>query len=105
MGAINNDDPGESNYGVFRVQKDIFKNSQVGVYYAGVGNGADSNQNVALDYNFNFKDFYYIQGMNAFTFNEGAPNARNGIHQLWFRAGAGRRPPGHVGFPEDRGRC
>ena len=71
-------------FGVFRVQKDIFKNSQVGIYYAGVHDGVDRNQNIALDYSFNFKDFYYIQGMNAFTFNEGAPNARNGIHQLSF---------------------
>jgi hypothetical protein len=85
LGAVNNDDPGESSYGVFRVQKDIFKNSQVGVYYAGVGDGADSNQNIALDYSFNFKDFYYIQGINALNFNEGAPDARNGIHQLSFR--------------------
>jgi hypothetical protein len=84
LGAINNEDPGESYFGVFRVQKDIFKNSQVGVYYAGLNDGPTRNQNVALDYNFNFKDFYYIQGMNAFTFNAGTPNAHNGIHQLRF---------------------
>jgi hypothetical protein len=84
MGALNKDEGGDSFFGVFRVQKDIFKNSQVGVYYAGIHDGTDRNQNVALDYNFNFKDFYYIRGMSAFTFNEGAPSARNGIHQLQF---------------------
>ena len=85
MGALNKDEGGDSFFGVFRVQKDIFKNSQVGVYYAGIHDGADRNQNVALDYNFNFGDFYYIRGMSAFTFNEGAPSARNGIHKLQFQ--------------------
>lgn len=85
LGALNKEEAGDSFFGVFRVQKDIFKNSQVGVYYAGIHDGADRNQNVALDYNFNFKDFYYIRGMSAFTFNEGAPSARNGIHQLQFQ--------------------
>jgi hypothetical protein len=84
LGAINNEDSGDSYFGVFRIQKDIFKNSQVGVYYAGVHEGAVRNQNVALDYSFNFKDFYYIRGLSAFIFNEAAPSARNGIHQLWF---------------------
>ena len=85
LGALNKEEAGDSFFGVFRVQKDIFKNSQVGVYYAGIHDGADRNQNVALDYNFNFKDFYYIRGMSAFTFNEGVSSARNGIHQLQFQ--------------------
>jgi len=95
LGAINKvdvdpgEDPRDSYFGVFRVQKDIFKNSQVGVYYAGFGDrrspgGAVSNQNVAVDFNFNFLDIYYIRGMGAFTFNEGAPSRRNGIYQLSF---------------------
>jgi hypothetical protein len=85
LGALNKEETGDSFFGVFRVQKDIFKNSQVGVYYAGIHDGADRNQNVALDYNFNFKDYYYIRGMSAFTFNEGAPSVRNGIHQIQFQ--------------------
>jgi len=85
LGALNKEEGSDSFFGVFRVQKDIFKNSQVGVYYAGIHDGADRNQNVALDYNFNFGDFYYIRGMSAFTFNEGAPSARNGIHKLQFQ--------------------
>lgn len=85
LGALNKEAVGDSFFGVFRVQKDILKNSQVGVYYAGIHDGADRNQNVALDYNFNFGDFYYIRGMSAFTFNEGAPSARNGIHKLQFQ--------------------
>jgi hypothetical protein len=85
------DDPTRTSYhGVFRVQKDIFKNSQIGVYYAGFRDpdapgGAVDNQNVALDFNFNFSDFYYISGVAARTFNEGAGSTRNGIYQLGFR--------------------
>jgi len=85
LGALNKEEEGDSVFSVVRVQKDIFKNSQVGVYYAGMHDGADRNQNISLDYNFNFKDFYYIRGMSAFTFNEGASNDRNGIHQLNFQ--------------------
>jgi hypothetical protein len=85
LGALNKEDLGDSFFSVVRVQKDIFKNSQVGIYYAGIHDEADRNQNVALDYNFNFKDFYYIRGMSAFTFNEGVSNTRNGIHLLQFQ--------------------
>jgi Domain of unknown function (DUF5916) len=85
LGAINKEETGDSFFSVVRVQKDIFKNSQVGVYYAGMTDGPDGNQNIALDYNFNFKDFYYIQGMSAFTFNEGASNTGNGIHLFRFQ--------------------
>jgi hypothetical protein len=91
LGAINKtevgagEDPQDSYFGVFRVQKDIFKNSQVGVYYAGVRDGDERNQNVALDFSFNFKDFYYLQGVAARTFNGGVPNVRNGIYQLNFQ--------------------
>ena len=65
--------------------------------------GADRNQNVAVDYNFNFKDFYYIRGMSAFTFNEGAPPTRQRHPPAPVPEGAGRRPADHVGLPEDRG--
>jgi hypothetical protein len=91
LGALNKEevgegeDPDNSFFGVFRVQKDILKNSQVGIYYAGIHDGTDRNQNVALDFNFNFKDFYYIQGMSAFTFNDGVASARNGIYQMAFQ--------------------
>jgi len=91
LGALNKmsvepgEDPRDSSFGVFRVQKDIFKNSQVGVYYAGVRDGDLRNQNLALDFNFNFSDFYYIQGMAARTFHEGGANDRNGVYQLGFQ--------------------
>jgi len=90
LGAINKaevdeDEPARDSYhGVFRVQKDIFKNSQVGVYYAGVRDGDIRNENVALDFNVNFGDFYYLRGLGAFTFNADAPRGRNGIFGLEF---------------------
>jgi hypothetical protein len=68
-----------------RLQKDIFKNSQVGVYYTGIRVSGLDNQNVALDYSFNFKDFYYLRGLSAFTFNRGAGKGRNGIHLVQFQ--------------------
>ncbi|MCK7461605.1 MAG: hypothetical protein MZU84_05865 [Sphingobacterium sp.] len=64
--------PPDSYFGVFRVQKDIFKNSQVGVYYAGVHDGEVRNQNVALDFSFNFKDFYYLRGLAREDLQRGA---------------------------------
>jgi Domain of unknown function (DUF5916) len=85
------DAPSRTSYhGVFRVQKDIFKNSQIGFYYAGMRDpdapgGVIDNQNVALDFNFNFSDFYYISGLAARTFNAGAGPGRNGLYQLNFR--------------------
>lgn len=85
LGALNKENGEDDYFGVVRVQKDILRNSQVGFFYAGVHDGVDRNQNVALDYSFNFKDFYYVRGMSAFTFNEGAGNARNGVHVLQFQ--------------------
>jgi hypothetical protein len=95
LGAINkvdvdeDEDPRDSYHGVFRVQKDIFENSQIGIYYAGLKDsqapdGPVVNQNVALDFSFNFSDFYYLRGLGAFTFNEDAPSGRNGIYGLEF---------------------
>lgn len=84
LGALNKENGDDDYFGILRLQKDVFRNSQVGLYYAGVHDGVDRNQNVALDYSFNVKDFYYIRGMSAFTFNEGASNDRNGIHLLSF---------------------
>jgi len=85
LGAFNKEEADDSFFGVFRVQKDILKNSQVGIYYAGVDAGEARNQNIAADFNFNFGDFYYISGMAARTFNAGTANARNGVYNLSFR--------------------
>lgn len=80
LGALNDEEDGDAFYSVVRVQKDIFKNSQIGLYYAGMNADQDYNRNVAVDYIFNFKDIYYLRGMSGFSFNQGATNSNNGMH-------------------------
>ncbi len=80
LGALNDEEDGDAFYSVVRVQKDIFKNSQIGLYYAGMNADQDYNRNVAVDYTFNFKDIYYLRGMSGFSFNQGATNSNNGMH-------------------------
>ena len=85
LGALNQAEEGDEFFSVVRVQKDIFQNSQVGLYYAGMTSPRDANRNIALDYSFNFKDIYYIRGSSAFTFNKNAENKNNGLHLLQFQ--------------------
>ena len=84
LGALNQAEDGDEFFSVVRVQKDIFQNSQVGLYYAGMTSPRDANRNIALDYSFNFKDIYYVRGSNAFTFNKDPENKNNGLHLLQF---------------------
>jgi len=85
LGASNQAEEGDEFFSVVRVQKDIFQNSQVGLYYAGMTSPGNANHNIALDYSFNFKDIYYIRGSSAFTFNKDAENKNNGLHLLQFQ--------------------
>lgn len=84
LGALNKTNYGSSQFGVFRMTRDIFKNSQIGLYYTGVKEQNVSSQNVAFDYSFNFKDFYYLRGANIFSFNSDTENIHNGIHIIKF---------------------
>lgn len=85
LGALNKTDYGSSKFGVFRLKRDIFKNSQIGIYYTGVDEQDSTSQNLALDYSFNFKDIYYLRGASIFCFNSAGNNSRNGIHQIEFQ--------------------
>jgi len=85
LGALNKTDYGSSKFGVFRLKRDIFKNSQIGIYYTGVDEQDSTSQNLAFDYSFNFKDIYYIRGASIFCFNSDGDNSRNGIHQIEFQ--------------------
>jgi hypothetical protein len=69
LGALNQEEERDAFFGVFRIQKDVFTNSQVGIYYAGMDISDDYNRNFALDYNFNFKDIYYLRGMSGICQN------------------------------------
>jgi hypothetical protein len=88
LGAINDEEDGDPFFSVVRVQKDIFKNSQVGIYYAGMQISEEYNRNFALDYNFNFKDIYYLRGMSAFSLSNDTGNINNGIHIIQFERDA-----------------
>lgn len=89
LGALNDEENGDALFSIVRIQKDIFKNSQIGIYYAGMNtSGKDYNRNFALDYNFNFKDIYYLRGMSALSYNKEAGKQNNGMHMLQFERDA-----------------
>lgn len=88
LGALNDEEEEDAFFSVVRVQKDIFRNSQVGVYYAGQDTTGDFNRNIALDYNFNFGDIYYLRGMNAFSLRREGARKSNGMHVLQFERDA-----------------
>ncbi|MDI6849476.1 MAG: DUF5916 domain-containing protein [Candidatus Saccharicenans sp.] len=106
LGALNKTDYGSSRFGVVRLKRDIFKNSQIGMYYTGVDELDSTSHNLALDYSFNFRDFYYLRGASIFCFNSAGDNSRNGIHQIEFQ----RQPDAGLQFQagfkriEDRAR-
>ncbi len=85
LGAANDEAEGKSVFSVVRIQKDVFRNSQIGVYYAGMSQDGQANRNFALDYNFNFLDIYYLRGMSAFSLNKGAPAGGKGMHLIQFQ--------------------
>jgi hypothetical protein len=88
LGAVNDEENGDTLFSIVRIQKDIFQNSQIGIYYAGVNTSEDYNRNFAIDYNFNFKDIYYLRGMSALSYNQGVPNRNNGMHIIHFERDA-----------------
>jgi len=92
LGAINNEEETEDDsiYSVVRIQKDVFKNSQIGIYYSGRKLSEVYDQNFAVDYSFNFKDIYFIRGHSAFSFADGSSNNNNGMHVIQFE-----REPDH----------
>jgi hypothetical protein len=88
LGALNKEEAGDALYSVFRIQKDIFQNSQVGIYYAGMSAEEDYNRNLAVDYNFNFGRIYYLRGMHALSFNKNSPSNNHGMHVVQFERDA-----------------
>jgi hypothetical protein len=85
LGALNDEEDGDAFFSIVRVQKDIFKNSQIGIYFAGMGGDGDHNRNFALDYNFNFGRIYYLRGSHALSFNKDFPSKDNGMHIIQFQ--------------------
>ncbi|MFC2156488.1 DUF5916 domain-containing protein [Acidobacteriota bacterium] len=85
LGALNEEEEGNAFYSVARVQKDIFKNSQIGFYYSGMSTDDDYNRNFSVDYNFNIKDIYFIRGVSGFSSNKGVSGRDNGMHIIQFQ--------------------
>lgn len=84
LGAFNKVGDGTARFGILRVQKDVFKNSQIGFYYTGLDETGGANQNFALDYSFNFGNFYYLRGMSGLSLAEDGPRDGNTIHIIQF---------------------
>jgi hypothetical protein len=84
LGALNKEEERDAFYSIVRVKKDIFKNSQIGIYYAGMGAEGDFNRNFALDYNFNFGRIYFLRGMHALSFNKDIPSNNHSMHIVQF---------------------
>lgn len=88
LGALNKEEAGDAFYSVIRIQKDIFRNSQIGIYYAGMSVEEEYNRNFALDYNFNFSRIYFLRGMHALSFNKNFPSNNHGMHVVQFERDA-----------------
>jgi len=84
LGALNKEEEGDVLYSVLRIQKDILKNSQIGIYYAGMSTEADYNRNIAVDYNFNFGRIYFLRGMHALSSNKDSLSKDRGMHVVQF---------------------
>jgi hypothetical protein len=86
LGAINDEEEEDTLFSVVRINKDIFKNSQIGIYYVGMNTDREYNRNFSIDYSFNFKDIYYLRGMSSFSFNNDTKNRNNGMHIVQFES-------------------
>lgn len=82
--AKNNREGKNSYHGVFRLKKDIFRLSYVGVTYSSVEAKGNWNRNAGVDFYLRFKDNYRLSGMAAFSFNKDMPDSRNGMYRLHF---------------------
>lgn len=86
LGALNDEDVGpDAGYSVVRVQKDILRNSQVGIYLTDMERRGDYNRNLALDFNVNFGDYYYLRGLSVLSLNKDRPRRQNAMHYLQFQ--------------------
>ena len=88
LSALNKEEERDALYSVVRIQKDIFRNSQIGIYCAGMSAEGDFNRNLAVDYNFNFSRIYFLRGMHALSFNKDYSSKNNGMHVVQFERDA-----------------
>jgi hypothetical protein len=82
--AKNHLDENDRYHGVFRLKKDLFKLSNIGITYSSLEEKGNWNRNVGFDFFLRFKDIYRLSGMVAFSFNKDLPNSGNGMYRLVF---------------------
>lgn len=82
LAARNNDSGLDRYHGVFRLQKNIFKLSNIGMIYTSIEEENNWNRNIGFDFKFKIKDIYTIAGMAAFAFNKDYPRGDNGMYRL-----------------------
>lgn len=82
LAAGNSYDGEDSFHGVFRLKKDVFKLSNIGMIYSSLEDGDDWNRNIGLDFQFKFKKIYRLSGMAAFSYNKDQPRSDNGMYRL-----------------------
>jgi len=90
MGALfAKNDMGSGNpdryHGVFRLKKDVFDVSYIGMVFTDIEEKGDWNRNIGFDFSFNHKDIYSFDGMMAWAYNKGLERSGNGMY--WFQAG------------------
>lgn len=81
--ALNEDGDDKNFHGVFRLKKDIFKLSHIGMIYSSLEAGDTWNRNIGFDFNFKFKGIYRVVGDAAFSYNKDRPRSDNGMYRLW----------------------
>jgi opacity protein-like surface antigen len=69
-------------HGVFRLKKDVFNLSYIGLIYSAIEEKGNYNRNVGVDFKFQFKEIYRIRGMAAFSYNKDLSNKQNGMYRL-----------------------
>lgn len=82
--AKNKKEGNDGYHGVFRLKKDIFRLSYVGVTYSSIEEKGNWNRNAGVDFYLRFKDNFRLSGMAAFSFNKDMPDSRNGMYRLHF---------------------
>jgi hypothetical protein len=83
--AKNNKDGNDAYHGVFRLKKDIFKLSYIGVMYSSIEEKGNWNRNVGADFKLTIKDIYTLTGMAAYSYNKNLPRSKNGMYDLRFQ--------------------
>jgi hypothetical protein len=84
LAANNKIDDQNNFFGVLRYNRNIFSLSNIGFIYSTMEDKGDWNRNIGMDFNFNFKNIYSLDGMIAFSFNKHLDTSKNGMYNINF---------------------